>query len=590
MKKRYPLFWKLYPSFLLMILIPLLTESGYSAYLMRLFFLEQTEIHLEISANLLKEEATYLLIAGDEASADRLCKKAGKSSDARITVILASGKVIGDSDKNPLLMDNHSNRPEVVKALSGQTGSFTRYSDTIHEPMMYLAIPLQEGGKSIGVLRISVSISAIDRQLKKIRLSISLGAILIAFLAAGVSLFISRRISDPIEKIRNGAEHFARGELNYRLAVSDSPETTLLAKTMNDMAANLEDRMQTIIRQRNELETVLASMKEGVIAINSEEKIISINQAAAKMFHLSPSASLNRSIQEIIRNPALNRFVGTAISDEISYEEDLFFYHPGEAILNTRSCPLTNAKDERIGTLIVLNDVTRLRQLENMRRDFAANVSHEIRTPLTAIKGFAETLREGALNKPEEAAQFVGIIENHANRLIAIIEDLMSLSRIEQKTSTHEIELKETAMKPLLISAIQVCQAKADEKQISIGLYCDESLSAKLNARLAEQAYVNLLDNAIKYSHAKSCVEVRAKQHDSEIIVAFQDYGIGIGREHLPRLFERFYRADKSRSRKQGGTGLGLAIVRHIVNANGGSVTVESEIGKGSVFTVHFPA
>ncbi|OQX11698.1 MAG: hypothetical protein BWK80_44490 [Desulfobacteraceae bacterium IS3] len=590
MKKRYPLFWKLYPSFLLMILIPLLTESGYSAYLMRLFFLEQTEIHLEISANLLKEEATYLLIAGDEASADRLCKKAGKSSDARITVILASGKVIGDSDKNPLLMDNHSNRPEVVKALSGQTGSFTRYSDTIHEPMMYLAIPLQEGGKSIGVLRISVSISAIDRQLKKIRLSISLGAILIAFLAAGVSLFISRRISDPIEKIRNGAEHFARGELNYRLAVSDSPETTLLAKTMNDMAANLEDRMQTIIRQRNELETVLASMKEGVIAINSEEKIISINQAAAKMFHLSPSASLNRSIQEIIRNPALNRFVGTAISDEISYEEDLFFYHPGEAILNTRSCPLTNAKDERIGTLIVLNDVTRLRQLENMRRDFAANVSHEIRTPLTAIKGFAETLREGALNKPEEAAQFVGIIENHANRLIAIIEDLMSLSRIEQKTSTHEIELKETAMKPLLVSAIQVCQAKADEKQISIGLYCDESLSAKLNARLAEQAYVNLLDNAIKYSHAKSCVEVRAKQHDSEIIVAFQDYGIGIGREHLPRLFERFYRADKSRSRKQGGTGLGLAIVRHIVNANGGSVTVESEIGKGSVFTVHFPA
>ncbi|HAO22008.1 MAG TPA: PAS domain-containing sensor histidine kinase [Desulfobacteraceae bacterium] len=590
MKKRYPLFWKLYPSFLLMILIPLLTESGYSAYLMRLFFLEQTEIHLEISANLLKEEATYLLIAGDEASADRLCKKAGKSSDARITVILASGKVIGDSDKNPLLMDNHSNRPEVVKALSGQTGSFTRYSDTIHEPMMYLAIPLQEGGKSIGVLRISVSISAIDRQLKKIRLSISLGAILIAFLAAGVSLFISRRISDPIEKIRNGAEHFARGELNYRLAVSDSPETTLLAKTMNDMAANLEDRMQTIIRQRNELETVLASMKEGVIAINSEEKIISINQAAAKMFHLSPSASLNRSIQEIIRNPALNRFVGTAISDEISYEEDLFFYHPGEAILNTRSCPLTNAKDERIGTLIVLNDVTRLRQLENMRRDFAANVSHEIRTPLTAIKGFAETLREGALNKPEEAAQFVGIIENHANRLIAIIEDLMSLSRIEQKTSAHEIELKETAMKPLLISAIQVCQAKADEKQISIGLYCDESLSAKLNARLAEQAYVNLLDNAIKYSHAKSCVEVRAKQHDSEIIVAFQDYGIGIGREHLPRLFERFYRADKSRSRKQGGTGLGLAIVRHIVNANGGSVTVESEIGKGSVFTVHFPA
>ncbi len=590
MKKRYPLFWKLYPSFLLIMLVPLLMESGYADYSMRRFFLDQTAKHLEISANLLKEEAMRLLSAKDEASADRLYKKAGKPSDTRITLILASGKVIGDSEKNPTAMDNHSNRPEVVKALSGQTGTFTRYSDTIHEPMMYLAIALKEGGKSIGVLRMSLSISAIDRQLEKIRLSISLGAMVIAFLAAGVSLFISRRISDPIEKIRNGAEHFARGELNYRLAVSDSPETALLAKTMNDMAANLEDRMQTIIRQRNELETVLASMKEGVIAINSEEKIISINQAAAKMFHLRPSESLNRSIQEIIRNPALNRFVGIAISGEISYEEDLFFYHPGEAILNTRSCPLTNAKDERIGTLIVLNDVTRLRQLENMRRDFAANVSHEIRTPLTAIKGFAETLREGALNKPEEAAQFVGIIENHANRLIAIIEDLMSLSRIEQKASGHDIELTKTAIKPLLVSAIQICQAKADEKQIRIELSCDESLSAKLNARLTEQAYVNLLDNAIKYSHAKSCIEIRAKQHDSEITVAFEDHGIGIGKEDLPRLFERFYRADKSRSRKQGGTGLGLAIVRHIVNAHGGSVTVESNPGKGSVFTVRFTA
>jgi two-component system phosphate regulon sensor histidine kinase PhoR len=588
MKKHYPLFWKLFPLFLLMILIPLLTESGYATHSMRVFFLEETEMNLEVRANLIKPEIMRYLQANEEKAVDNLCKSAGKLSETRITVILPSGRVIGDSETDPVRMENHSDRPEIIKALSGNTGSITRYSATFQQQMMYLAVPVREKGKVIAVLRTAVSISAMDRYFQKIRIRLSLGVFVIAIIAAAVSLLLSRKISEPIEKIRNGAEYFARGELNYRLAVSDSPETASLAATMNDMAANLEERMQTIIRQRNELEAVLSSMTEGVIAINPEEKIISINQTAAKMFHRPPAKSLNRSIQEIVRNPDLHRFVSMAISDEIHYEEDLFFYHPEEAILNTRSCPLTNANGNRIGTLIVLNDVTRLRQLENMRRDFAANVSHEIRTPLTAIKGFAETLREGALNKPEEAMRFIAIIENHANRLIAIIEDLMSLSKIEQKTYAGDIELKQRAIKPLLVSAIQLCQAKADEKKITIRLCCDESLSAVLNAPLMEQAFVNLLDNAIKYSHSESCIDIEATQQDSEITVAFQDHGVGIGKEHLPRLFERFYRVDKSRSRKQGGTGLGLAIVKHIVNAHGGAVTVQSEPGKGSVFMVHF--
>lgn len=573
-----------------MILIPLLTESGYATHSMRVFFLEETAMNLEFRANLIKPEMMRYLQANEEKAVDNLCKSAGKLSETRITAILPSGRVIGDSETDPVRMENHSDRPEIIKALSGKTDSIRRYSTTFQQPMMYLAVPIREKeGKITAVLRTAVSISAIDRYFQKLRIRLSLGVCVIAIIAAAMTLLLSRKISEPIEKVRNGAEHFARGELNYRLAVSDSPETASLAKTMNDMAANLEERMQTIIRQRNELEAVLSSMTEGVIAINPEEKIISINQTAAKMFHRQPAKSLNRSIQEIVRNPDLHRFVRMAISDEIHYEEDLFFYHPGEAILNTRSCPLTNANGNRIGTLIVLNDVTRLRQLENMRRDFAANVSHEIRTPLTAIKGFAETLREGALNKPEEAMRFIGIIENHANRLIAIIEDLMSLSKIEQKTYAGDIELKQSAINPLLVSAIQLCQAKADEKKINIRLCCDESLSAVVNAPLMEQAFVNLLDNAVKYSNSESGVDIEAAQHDSEITVAFQDYGVGIGKEHLPRLFERFYRVDKSRSRKQGGTGLGLAIVKHIVNAHGGSVTVESEPGKGSVFTVHFP-
>ncbi len=257
--------------------------------------------------------------------------------------------------------------------------------------------------------------------------------------------------------------------------------------------------------------------------------------------------------------------------------------------MEARSSALKNARGERIGILIVLNDVTRLRRLENMRKDFAANVSHEIKTPLTAIKGFVETLKTGALNRPEEAAKFLGIIEKHTNRLNAIIDDLMKLSLIEQKTDKKEILLENRFLLPILQSARQLCQSMADEKAIQIMLLCEETLSINLNAALIEQAFVNLLDNAIKYSGPGGSIEIKAKKTDAGVAVSFQDHGIGIAPEHLPRLFERFYRADPSRSRKLGGTGLGLAIVKHIVNAHGGKATVESAPGKGSEFVVHIP-
>lgn len=589
MRKSYSLFLKLFLPFLLIVLIPLLAFSWYAGYSMRRFYMEQTAINLEARANLLKEQTTYYLSAGDVKNIDLICKRAGKYSGTRITLMQLSGKVLGDSEKNPDEMENHSDRPEFVKAITGETGVFTRYSDTLREPMMYLAILLTEDGKPVGVLRTSVSISAIDKQLEIIQKRTSLGVLVIALLSVCASLLFSRHISRPLEKIREGAGRFAKGDLSYRLPVFASAETELLAKTMNDMAANLDERMQTIIRQRNELEAVLSSMTEGVIAVNPEENIISVNQTAARMFHKQPLELLNRSVQETVRNPDFQRFVRISLLDENPHEEDIFFHLKSEILLNTRSAPLKNAGGERIGILIILNDVTRLRHLENMRRDFAANVSHEIKTPLTAIKGFTETLRAGALNHPEEAARFVGIIENHTNRLIAIIEDLMKLSVIEQNTGDKKIALPECHILPILLSAIQTCRQKADEKEIRILCSCDRDLTARVNAALMEQAFVNLLDNAIKYSEPGSSVEIEAVKNDSEIVIAFRDYGMGIGKEHLSRLFERFYRVDASRSRKLGGTGLGLAIVKHIVIANAGKVTVESSPGKGSRFVIHLP-
>ncbi|MBU3949680.1 MAG: HAMP domain-containing protein [Proteobacteria bacterium] len=594
MKKRYPLFLKLYLPFLLIVLVPLFIEGKYTDFSMRRFFLEQVADNLESTANLLEENTASLISDKDQSTEvnkniDILCKRAGKSSKKRITVMSVSGKVLGDSEKNPDKMENHSDRPEFVKAMTGETGVFTRHSDTLKRKMMYLAIPITEKGKFAGVIRASVSISEIDRQLDTIKKRLFFGMILVSLFAAFAAFLFSRRISQPLERIHEGAEHFAEGDLNYRLSVFDSPETELLARTMNGMAANLNDRMQTIIRQQKEIEAILSSMTEGLVAVNMEEKIISVNSSVARMFHRPVSELINRSVQEVVRNPELHQFVRKAFLDESPHETDLSFYFDGETLLNIRSTPLKNAGGYCIGILFILNDVTRLRHLENMRRDFAANVSHEIKTPLTAIKGFTETLKAGALNKPEEAFRFVGIIENHTNRLISIIDDLMKLSFIEQNSAGQEIALTECLIRPILLSAIQICRLKADEKKIKIVCICDEGLSAKINADLFGQAFVNLIDNAIKYSEPETSVEIEAAKNESGITIVFRDHGIGISPEHIPRLFERFYRVDASRSRKLGGTGLGLAIVKHIVNANGGDISVESKPGKGSSFCIHIP-
>lgn len=589
MKKCIPLFWKLYPPFLLIVLIPLFAVSWYADHSMRLFFMDQTAIDLEARANLLKEQMVDCLLADDGNRIDSLAKRAGALSDTRITVIQDSGKVMGDSEADPTAMENHSGRPEVVKAMSGSVGVFSRYSSTLQEPMMYLAVPLLEGRKPIGVLRTSVSIGAIDKKMESLHRHISFAGIGVAWIAAGISLLFSRRISQPLEKIREGVGYFAKGDLSYRLPVLASKETELLAKTMNVMAERLDDRMHTIAAQRNELEAVLSSMTEGVIAVDLEERILSINHAAARMFSRKPSELIGRSVQEAIRNPAFHRFVRMAFRQTSPFEEDLFFYIDGEAIYEARSNVLKNSKGERIGILIVLNDVTRMRRLESMRKDFAANVSHEIKTPLTAIKGFVETLKAGALNHPEEATRFLEIIEKHTHRLNAIIDDLMKLSLIERKSEKKEIHLEPCRLLPILQSARHVCQAMADEKAIRIQLSCAEMLSLNLNAALIEQAFVNLLDNAIKYSESRGTIDIDVRQGDTEVSILFRDHGVGIPTSHLPRLFERFYRVDPSRSRKLGGTGLGLAIVKHIVDAHGGRITVDSSPGEGSTFVIDIP-
>ena len=330
-------------------------------------------------------------------------------------------------------------------------------------------------------------------------------------------------------------------------------------------------------------------MLEGVIAIDREERIVSINRAAAQLFGNEPAHCQNKSIQEVIRSPALQQFIHTALNNQNPAEEDITVYQNEERVIDVKSSPLLDADRQQIGTLVVFNDVTQLRRLENMRRDFVANVSHEIKTPLTAIKGFVETLQQGKVDTAEENERFLKIIQKHVDRLSSIVEDLLALSRIEQEDESKTINFQPVQIVDTFQAAIQLCRAQADEKKIRIDLDCEKDSNAVFDPALIEQAVVNLLDNAIKYSEPDSMVLLTAQRQNNEVVIRVIDHGMGIAQKHLPRIFERFYRVDKARSRNLGGTGLGLAIVKHIAQAHGGHVTVESQLGEGSRFSIHLP-
>jgi len=589
MKKPVRLLWQLFPSYVLITFISLLAVSWYASEAMRHFFLDQTTTDLKARAAILEKQIKGLLSPLGSETIDAICKEAGRLSATRITVILADGTVIGDSRETPRLMDNHAGRPEVITALAGQTGQSLRFSKTLMQRMLYVALPIRDAQGIVAVLRTALPATTVETEIRSLQLKIALGGCIIALLAAGISWVISRRISRPIEQMKKSAEQFAGGDLSHRLTSPATEEMAGLADAMNQMAAQLDNRIKTIVSQRNKLETVLASMLEGVIAVDSEERIVSINRAAAHLFEEEPANCRNKSIQEVIRSPALQQFIRGALNSPKPAEEDITVYQKKERVIAAKSSPLLDAGEQQIGTLVVFNDVTQLRRLENMRRDFVANVSHEIRTPLTAIKGFVETLQQGRVDEAEEEKRFLGIIQKHVDRLNSIVEDLLTLSRIELEDEQKEINAEAVKIIEVFQAAIQLCRLKAEEKKIRIDLDCEKGTTAVLDPALIEQAVVNLLDNALKYSEPQSTILLKSHRQNSEVVISVRDHGIGIAQKHLPRIFERFYRVDKARSRNLGGTGLGLAIVKHIAQAHGGYVSVESELGEGSRFSLHLP-
>jgi len=588
--RRTRLFWQIFPAVVAISVVLVLVLYLLARRSLEEFYWQEVDDALKIHARLAAEPISELLKRGDTAGVDALVKRLGKANGIRLTVILPSGKVVADTDESPDRMEDHHSRPEIAAALrSGDFGRSVRRSPTLQEEFLYMAYPLNEGGKTLAVVRASRSVVGIERSTDDLRHHILLAAVAALVLSSAAGWALARRISQPLEVMTGGAERFGKGDLTYRLPVTGSQELAVLAESLNDMAEQLQEQIQTVVRRGNEQDAVLASMEEGVLMLDSQGRILDLNDAGQQMFGLQAAQVRGRYVQEVLRRPRLLDFVEEMLASFLPRQEEIVIHDEGRRVLEAYGTTLRSAGHEPIGILIVLREVTRLRQLENVRRDFVANVSHELRTPLTSIKGYLETLLDGGLADRELTERFFKIIVNQTNRLSAIVDDVLSLARIEQDTETRQVTLEEIPLQSVMQSALNACVPQAESHNIRLSCDCPADLSARVHPGLLEQALVNLLDNAIKYSEPGRDVRLEAVRLDSEVRLTVIDHGCGIEARHLHRLFERFYRVDTARSRKTGGTGLGLAIVKHIAIAHGGWTSVESTPGQGSRFSVHLP-
>jgi two-component system, OmpR family, phosphate regulon sensor histidine kinase PhoR len=590
------LIWQLLLGYLGVMLLPLLVASWYTSNLYNKFYTEHAVAAETTHAYLIGKDLVSFLAAGDYGRVDTLCKQLARSIGIRITVVLPSGKVIGDSERDPDSMENHAYRPEIREALRGARGVSKRVSSTLHIPMMYVASPVKTADSLVAVVRTAVSLSSINAALDQYRHRILLVALAMAMVAALLTFALVRRITRPVRELEQGAQRFAKGDFSGKIDLPAINELQHLAVALNEMAAQLSERIQTITSQRNEREAILASMSEGVIAVDAGERVLSVNASAALLFGIDRETAIGKLLGEVIRNSAMQEFVKKVLAGARPIESDITLPPTVGAknggrdrFLQVNGTLLRDGGNAPIGALLVATDVSRLRQLETIRKEFVANVSHELRTPLTTIKGFVETLEGGALENREEAARFLGIIAEQVDRLNGIIEDLLSLAVIEREEEARTLVFSRHSVLETAQAAAKNYERAATLKNIALQVSGDAGCFAKINQPLLEQAIGNLIDNAVKYSDPQRPVSVEVSRKEREIIIVVKDQGIGIAAEHRERIFERFYRVDKARSRKLGGTGLGLSIVKHIASTHGGRVAVESELGKGSTFKIVIP-
>ena len=572
---RKSLFFRLFGGYLLIVLVISTLIPVLSFKIIRTHYLNTLTGDLKNLGESLILSAAPLLVEGRFEELDTLTKKIGGRINTRITVIDLEGTVLADSERDPKSMENHKTRPEVIQALKNSFGTSLRFSTTVEEEMLYMALPIQTNGTILGVLRVSLFLTSINSLLNDLKMSIIYIAIVIIVICLLGAGFFSRSLSRPIRQLVSFSHRVASGDFSVRASLKNNGELKELADSLNHMTEQMKTLFTELSSQKEELDSIISSLPEGLLLLDEKGRILLSNESFDKI--VRQDLVKGRFYWEVIRETMFGELVRKVVEKKRNSDE--------EVVLNGKifSCSAT-LLESRKEIIVVLHDITQAKNLEKMKKDFVVNMSHELRTPLTAIKGFVETLEEEINGKEQH---YVEVIKRHTDRLINIVGDLLSLSELEGKGT--ELEIEEVKVKNLIKDIVRIFEPKLREKNLALRLEVDNNLpSIKADPFKLEQMFINLIDNAIKYTD-KGKIRISVKKTEKKIRIEIEDTGIGVSEEQLPRIFERFYVVDKSRSKKLGGTGLGLSIVKHIVLLHNGSIDVESSPGSGTKFSITLP-
>lgn len=552
--------------------------------------LQEIKTSLINQANLINNQISFTDINNEnisdlEASAKALSQKV----KCRITIVNNKGRVLADSEESEeavLRMENHKYRPEIKSALSGDIGIAIRYSTTLKINMLYVAIPMKDQGSVISALRLALPLTNIQKTLFTIRKIIFLGLGIALFLTLAFTSLVTMQTIKPINKMIEVSRKFSEGDFTHRIIQLSHDEIGGLASALNSMAQDIEDKINEISIQNQKLAAILKSMVEGVIVTDKSARVISINQTVERIFDVKEGDVKGKFILEAIRNNELSEIIGRVLKENKSSSQEISLNLPVRGIFQVNAVPIFE-KSIASGCLVVIHDITEIRRLETIRRDFVANVSHELKTPLTSIKGFVETLLEGALEDKQHNRNFLKIIQEHADRLNSLVNDLLSLSHLESKEMP--LNMENIDLQKQVGTVALGFKSQLEKKSIKIENRLPPGLRIMADKDRIEQVITNLIDNAIKFNREKGAIKIYGQDSGNNLKIIVEDTGIGIPEKDIPRIFERFYRVDKARSRELGGTGLGLSIVKHIIELHGGSVGVESTEGLGSKFYFFLP-
>jgi two-component system, OmpR family, phosphate regulon sensor histidine kinase PhoR len=590
---RVSLFWRSGLTFLALLLAVLLAVDLYATHVLRREALDAGFDKLEALARVGEASLPPL----DHPPALRAWLSAMASSGAQFTLIASDGRVIADSVNDAEAAQNQADRPEFRQALSQGEGRTVRRNATPGRDFLYLALRHSlspgmvssaiPGQNSMIILRIALPLGQVGQTLAGIRFRFWAASLLLLFVAGGAALLVSRGVSTRIHRLKEFSHRVARGDFRPLEMESGGDELDDLARAFNETASRLAETIRVLTEERNRSAAILSSMIEGVLVISPQERIIFSNRPFSQILGLESMSMEGRPLVEVVRQPDLLTVVKKVLLEHQQVSSEV-----AVGTVRPRSFAVTAAPvrtEGASGAVLVLHEISELRRLERVRQDFVANVSHEFRTPLTAIQGFAETLLGGALEDPAHRRRFVQIIRDHAARLARLTEDLLKLSRIE--AGRLELEFRTVSIHQIVESCAETARFKAAQKKLALEVRLPEDLpNVRGDSNGLHEVLQNLLDNALQYTPPGGRIEVSASREDDKVVVTVSDTGIGIPQAEQGRIFERFYRVDAARSREAGGTGLGLSIARHIVEAHGGRLWVESAVGEGSRFHFSIPA